>query len=65
MESSAPKIIRNAVSGRFSRQRGEKISAVEGLKLTPRMQRLLDQTADKSGDERREMIKAQFVKKSA
>ncbi|WP_341487784.1 hypothetical protein [Pararhizobium sp. A13] len=65
MDSKAPNITRNAVTGRLSRERGEKISAVEGLKLTPRMRRLLDQTAGKPGDERREMIKAQFAKKSA
>jgi hypothetical protein len=49
----------------LTRKRGEKISAVEGLKLTPRMQALLDLTKDKSGDERRQLIRAQFTQKSS
>gem|GEM_PF-4565216 len=32
--------------------------------LTPRMRAVLDLTKDKSGDERRKMIQAQFARKS-
>jgi hypothetical protein len=45
-------------------QRGEKISAVEGLTLTPRMRELLEQTKDRPGEERRALIRAKFLQKS-
>lgn len=41
----------------LTRATGEKISAVEGMKLTERMRRLLDQTEGLAGDERRSLIK--------
>ncbi|WFU07540.1 hypothetical protein QA648_36805 (plasmid) [Rhizobium sp. CB3171] len=50
---------------RLTSARGEKISAVEGLHLTPRMRTVLELSKDKSGDERRKLIKAQFVGKTA
>lgn len=49
--------------GPLTSSRGEKIAAVEGLSLTPRMKAALTMTAGKSGDERRAVVKAQFAKK--
>lgn len=58
---------RSVKTGRFvlSSSRGEKISAVEGMKLSPRMDTLLKTTAGRglSGDERRALIKEQVRKK--
>lgn len=51
--------------GRLTRERAEKINAVEGLSLTPRMKRILDVSAGKSADEQRALVRAQFAKKSA
>ncbi|MXN54215.1 hypothetical protein GR158_24245 [Shinella sp. AETb1-6] len=65
MNTKAPKRIRITKPGRLTRSRGEKISAVEGLALTPRMRTLLDATKDKSGEERRQLIRAQFAQKTA
>lgn len=48
---------------RLTSIRGERISAVEGLRLTPRMRAVLDMSKDKSGEERRALIKAQFTAK--
>ncbi|MQW85972.1 hypothetical protein [Sinorhizobium saheli] len=56
---------KSAKAVRLTSRRGEKISAVEGLTLTPRMRAVLDMTKDKPGDERRRLIKAQFAQKSA
>ncbi len=42
--------------------RGEKISAVEGMSLSARMRAVLTQSEDKSGDERRALVRQQFVK---
>ena len=64
MASNASKIAHEPDAGRLTRARGEKISAVEGLSLSPRMRRLLDQTEGKSGDERRALIRAQFAGKT-
>ncbi|MDH6269018.1 hypothetical protein M2360_004438 [Rhizobium sp. SG_E_25_P2] len=62
----------NADTGQFlvtgsklTSERGEKISAVEGLKLSPRMEAILRDTKGRSGDERRAAIKAQFSRKTA
>jgi hypothetical protein len=56
MGSSKARTAHRPETGRFvlTRSTGEKISAVEGLKLTGRMRRILDQQV--SGDERRSLI---------
>ncbi|MDI6836833.1 hypothetical protein [Ciceribacter thiooxidans] len=50
---------------RLTRERAEKINAVEGLALTPRMKRILDAAAGKTADEQRALVRAQFAKESA
>jgi hypothetical protein len=59
MKSSTARLKRSSKSGRFAltRAQGEKISAVEGMKLTGRMKRILDLPV--TDDERRSLIKAQ------
>lgn len=49
----------------LTRARGEKISAVEGLKLSPRMAQILNHSMRQglSGDERRSLIKEEIRKK--
>jgi hypothetical protein len=42
--------------------RGERISAVEGMKLTPRMATALAESRGKTGDERRTLVKEQLAK---
>lgn len=58
---------REVKSGQFvlSSKRGERISAVEGMHLTPRMRDVISTTASRgmSGDERRTLIKEQIRKK--
>jgi hypothetical protein len=46
-------------------RRGEKISAVEGMALSSRMRKILDDSRDKglTGDERRALVKQQASKK--
>lgn len=63
MKTSTSRMQRSAKTGRFvlTRSRGEKISAVEGMKLTERMERILDRSA--SGDERRSLIREQARRK--
>lgn len=51
-------------TGRLTSSRGEKISAVEGLVHTARMRALLDAAKDETGEERRRLIRAQFIKKT-
>ncbi|MEP6566960.1 MAG: hypothetical protein ABJB10_17640 [Mesorhizobium sp.] len=55
------KVVRSAKSGQFvlSSDRGEKISAVEGMKLSPRMGIILKESRERglSGDERRTLIR--------
>ncbi|ACI53951.1 hypothetical protein FHX14_004798 [Rhizobium sp. BK619] len=63
--SKKPKLTRNANTGRLTQARAEKISAVEGLVLSPRMRKLLAETADQPTEERRQAIRAQFLRKSA
>lgn len=67
MKTLPPKTGRSAKSGRFvlTSSRGEKISAVEGLKLSPRMGEILKHSASRglSGDERRALIKEKVRKK--
>jgi hypothetical protein len=45
--------------------RGERISAVEGMKLTQRMATALAKSRGKTGDERRTLVKEQLAKPSA
>ncbi|MGV1849229.1 MULTISPECIES: hypothetical protein [Rhizobium] len=47
---------------KLTSSRGEKISAVEGMNLSPRMRAILAQSQGKSGDERRALVRAQFTK---
>lgn len=63
MKSSMSHIQRSAKTGRFvlTRSRGEKISAVEGMKLSDRMEHILNRNV--SGDERRSLIKEQARRK--
>ena len=63
MTTSKHQLHRPAKTGRFvlTRARGEKISAVEGLKLTDRMARILNRAA--SGDERRALIREELRRK--
>lgn len=67
MKSPNSKIGRSAKSGQFvlSSDRGAKISAVEGMKLTTRMANTLKEGTSRglSGDERRTLIKEQIRKK--
>ncbi|WEZ86039.1 hypothetical protein P6U16_23425 (plasmid) [Rhizobium sp. 32-5/1] len=63
--SKKPAALADLKISRPTRKRGEKISAVEGLQLNPRMRALLDTTKDKPGEERRRLIRAQFSQKSA
>jgi uncharacterized membrane protein YebE (DUF533 family) len=61
MKSSMPRIERKAKSDGFvlTRERGERISAVEGMTLTPRMTDLLERGVREglSGDETRALIR--------
>ncbi len=50
--------------GMLTRERGEKISAVEGLKLSPRMQAILSRPG-LTGDQRRALIRNAFAAKSS
>lgn len=62
--TKSPKLNRSAATGRLTQARAEKISAVEGLLLSPRMRKLLVQTKDLPAEERRKAIRAQFTGKS-
>lgn len=61
------KVVRSAKSGQFvlSSDRGEKISAVEGMKLSPRMGTILKESRERglSGDEHRTLIREQAHRK--
>ncbi|MET2833088.1 hypothetical protein [Mesorhizobium shangrilense] len=63
----AAAIVRTTRTEEFvlSSRKGERISAVEGLKLSPRMAAILDESRGRglSGDERRELVKKQISKK--
>lgn len=63
MKSSTAKLPRSAQAERFTltREQAEKINAVEGMVLTPRMKRILELPI--SGEERRSLVKAQIRKK--
>ncbi|MBZ9772812.1 hypothetical protein [Mesorhizobium sp. CO1-1-8] len=67
MKSPNSRIGRSAKTGQFvlTSARGEKISAVEGMKLSPRMSEVLRQGVQRglSGDERRSLIKEEIRKK--
>lgn len=55
---------RTVTIGKLTRVRGEKISAVEGLELSPRMQAILARPG-LTGDQRRALIRAAFAAKSS
>jgi hypothetical protein len=63
MKSSTAKLRQPAMTRGFAltRAQAEKISAVEGMTLTPRMKRIVDLPI--SGEERRSLVKAQVRKK--
>ncbi|OJF91494.1 hypothetical protein [Pararhizobium antarcticum] len=65
MEKRTASVATKGEIGRLTRERAEKISAVEGLSLSPRMKRLFEISADKTADERRALVREQFAKKSA
>jgi hypothetical protein len=50
--------------GKLTSERGEKISEVEGVTLSPRMRTALEMSKGQSGEERRALIRAQFGIKS-
>ena len=64
MENRPPKSGHASKNGQYvlTSSRGAKISAVEGMKLTPRMGHILEKRG-LSGDERRTLIKEQIRKK--
>nr|WP_156949274.1 hypothetical protein [Mesorhizobium sp. WSM1293] len=67
MKSPSSRASRSAKTGQFvlTSERGEKISAVEGMTLSPRMAKLLALGVRHglSGDERRSFIKEEIRKK--
>lgn len=67
MKHTQPRAGRSAKTGHFvlDSARGEQISAVEGLKLSGRMQRILRDSASGkfTGEEARAMIKAEVRKR--
>lgn len=64
MKSSQATAVRARSVGKLTRSRGEKISAVEGLELTPRMRSILARPG-LTGDQRRALIRAAFVAKNS
>lgn len=63
--SKTPNLTGNAKTGGLTRACAEKISAVDGLVLSPRMRKLLAETKDQPPEERRQAIRARFTRKSA
>ena len=65
MEQKSGKPPKSPVSGKLTRGFAEKISAVEGLKLSPEMAQAFDEFDRKgmTGDRRRSAIRSQFRKK--
>ncbi|MBY5440790.1 hypothetical protein [Rhizobium leguminosarum] len=63
--SETPKFTGNAKAGGLSHASAEKITAVDGLVLSPRMRKLLAETKDQPAEERRQAIRAQFARKPA
>lgn len=67
MKNSTPRASRSAKTGRFvlTSSRGEKISAVEGMELSGRMETILKQSASAglTGEQRRSLIKEQVRRK--
>ncbi|HVV71633.1 MAG TPA: hypothetical protein VHI52_09070 [Verrucomicrobiae bacterium] len=65
MKKQSSPVRRASKSGRFvlTSNCGEKISAVEGMKLSPRMDLVLKQSAHRTGDERRALIRETVRKK--
>jgi len=65
MKKTAPALPPVKQPGKLTSERGEKISAVEGLTLSPRMKAVLEMSKGQPGEQRRAMIRAQFGKKQA
>jgi len=67
MKSPSSRASRSAKTGQFvlTSARGKKISAVEGMTLSPRMGEILSQGVRRglSGDERRSLIKEEICRK--
>ncbi|EJC69854.1 hypothetical protein Rleg5DRAFT_5652 [Rhizobium leguminosarum bv. viciae WSM1455] len=63
--SKTPNLTGNAKTGGLSQVSAEKIGAVDGLVLSPRMRKLLAETKDQPAEERRQAIRAQFARKPA
>jgi hypothetical protein len=67
MKKHPSQALRSVKSGQFvlTSSHGEKISAIEGMTLTPRMEHVLKDSARRglSGDERRALIKDIIGKK--
>ncbi|CAN7220823.1 hypothetical protein [Rhizobium leguminosarum] len=63
--SKTPKFTGNAKTGGLSHASAEKITAVDGLVLSPRMRKFLAETKDQPAEERRQAIRAQFARKPA
>ncbi|ARM87339.1 hypothetical protein RHEC894_CH00998 [Rhizobium sp. CIAT894] len=63
--SKMPELTGSAKTGGLTQASAEKISAVEGLVLSPRMRKLLAETKDQPPEERRQAIRAQFAGKPA
>ncbi|MFF0948363.1 hypothetical protein ACFYE9_12015 [Rhizobium leguminosarum] len=63
--SKTPNLTGNAKTDGLTQASAEKISAVEGLVLSPRMRKLLAETKDQPAEERRQAIRAQFARKPA
>ncbi|MGO4440509.1 hypothetical protein [Rhizobium sp. RAF56] len=60
MTSKTSRSTHDAKTGRLTQVRAEKISAIEGLVLSPRMRKILAQTKDQPAEEGRRAIRAQF-----
>jgi hypothetical protein len=63
--SKTPQLTRDAKIGRLTQVRAEKISAVEGMVLSPRMRKILDQSKDQPSEALRRAVRAQFSQKFA
>ncbi|PYE29930.1 hypothetical protein C8J35_1402 [Rhizobium sp. PP-F2F-G38] len=62
MKKQSPQTVLITQPSKLTSARGEKISAVEGMSLSARMRAVLTQSKDKSGDERRALVRQQFTK---
>lgn len=59
------KLTGNAKTDSLTQACAEKISAVDGRVLSPRMRKFLIETKDLPAEERRQAIRAQFARKPA